>query len=64
MYVIIQKPFSYNYFILIAVSKKLVKILGLTVMLRGFGPLQHPKTPPLTPPNMAFDRAKCTLPRL
>ena len=35
-------PFSDNYFILIAVSKVLLKILGLTAMLRGSGPLQHP----------------------
>lgn len=46
LYVIIQKPFSYNYFILIAVGKKLVKILGLTAMLRGSGPLQHPTPHP------------------
>ena len=35
-------PFSDKYFILIAVSKVLMKILGLTAMLKGSGPLQHP----------------------
>ena len=35
-------PFSDNYFILIAVSKVLLKILGLTAMLRGSDPSNAP----------------------